>query len=149
MARIRIELPDFFPFSCQVPVRITDINYGGHAGNDTVLSIIHEARMQFLRSIGYSEMEFAAVGMIMSEVAITFKNELFYGDTVIASVAAGEISRIGFELLYKLETVRPANSGGKILIATAKTGMICYDYTHKKIVSVPDEAILKLKNKNL
>jgi acyl-CoA thioester hydrolase len=140
MARIKIELPGSFPFSCRIPVRITDINYGGHAGNDTVLSIIHEARMQFLQSLGYSEMEFAGVGMIMSDVAIEFKSELFYGDTVIASVAAGEISRIGFELLYKLETLRPANGDRKVLVAAAKTGMICYDYEKKKIVSVPAEA---------
>jgi len=144
MARIKIELPVAFPFSCQIPVRITDINYGGHAGNDTVLSIIHEARMQFLKSMGYSEMEFAGVGMIMSDVTIEFKNELFYGDVIIASVVAGEISRIGFDLLYKLETMRPANSERKVLVAAAKTGMICYDYKKKKIVSVPTEARVKL-----
>jgi acyl-CoA thioester hydrolase len=145
MARIKIELPKDFPFSCQIPVRITDINYGGHAGNDTVLSIIHEARMQFLKNMGYSEMEFAGVGMIMSYVAIEFKNELFYGDVVIASVAVGEISKIGFDLLYKLETLRPLNDEKKVLIATAKTGMICYNYEKKKIVSIPAEALLKLK----
>ena len=144
MARIKIELPVAFPFSCQIPVRITDINYGGHAGNDTVLSIIHEARMQFLKSMGYSEMEFAGVGMIMSDVTIEFKNELFYGDVIIASVVTGEISRIGFDLLYKLETMRPANSERKVLVAAAKTGMICYDYKKKKIVSVPTEARVKL-----
>jgi acyl-CoA thioester hydrolase len=146
MARIRIQLPDFFSFSCRIPVRITDINYGGHAGNDTVLSIIHEARMQYLKSKGYSEMEFAGVGMIMSDVAIQFKNELFYGDIIEASVVAGEISRIGFDLLYKLETLRPANNDQKVLIATAKTGMICYDYKNKKIVSVPTEARIKLEH---
>ena len=149
MARIKIELPNAFPFSCQIPVRITDINYGGHAGNDTVLSIIHEARMQFLQSMGYSEMEFAGVGMIMADVAIEFKNELFYGDQIIASVITGQITRIGFDLLYKLETLRLANSDRKVLVAAAKTGMICYDYEKKKIVSVPGEAMLKLKNKGL
>lgn len=144
MARIRIELPPSFSFSCQIPVRITDINYGGHAGNDTVLSIIHEARMQFLESMGYTEMEFAGVGMIMSDVAIEFKNELFYGNVIIASVVAGEISRIGFDLLYKLETRRPSNGDSQVLIAAAKTGMICYDYKKKKIVSVPNEARVRL-----
>jgi acyl-CoA thioester hydrolase len=145
MARIKIELPEVFPFNCQIPVRITDINYGGHAGNDTVLSIIHEARMQFLQSMGYSEMEFGGVGMIMSDVAIEFKNELFYGDVIIASVVAGEISRVGFELFYKLESLRPANSDTKIVVAAAKTGMICYNYEKKKIVSIPGEAMHKLK----
>ncbi|MGH2552326.1 MAG: acyl-CoA thioesterase, partial [Chitinophagaceae bacterium] len=128
-----------------IPVRITDINYGGHAGNDTILSIIHEARMQFLNNMGYTEMDFAGAGMIMADVAIQFISELFYGDIIIASVATGEISKIGFELIYKLETTRPASNDLKVLVATAKTGMICYDYKTKKIVSVPEEARLKMK----
>ena len=103
MARIKIQHPVEFNFSCTVAVRITDINYGGHVGNDTVLSIIHEARMQFLKHFNYTEMQFAGAGMIMADAAIEFKSELFYGDTVIASVAAGEFSKVAFELFYKLE----------------------------------------------
>jgi acyl-CoA thioester hydrolase len=141
MTRIKIDLPENFSFSCQISVRITDINYGGHVGNDTVLSIIHEARMQFFNSFGYTEMNFAGAGMIMADVAIEFKSELFYGDVVIASVAAGEISKIGFDLFYKLEK---QIADTKIIVAAAKTGMICYDYKRKKIASVPDEAKQKL-----
>jgi acyl-CoA thioesterase FadM len=29
-------------------------------------------------------------------------------------------------------------------VATAKTGMVCYDYQKKKVVSVPEEAKTKL-----
>ncbi|HEV7782712.1 MAG TPA: thioesterase family protein [Chitinophagaceae bacterium] len=145
MARIKIELPSTFPFTCQVPVRITDINYGGHVGNDTVLSIIHEARMQYFRQFGYSEMNFAGTGMIMANVAIEFKSELFYGDTVIASVAAVEFSKIGFEIVYKLEK---GTEGSRKTVALAMTGMICYDYEKKKIVGVPEEARGKLAISN-
>lgn len=150
MARIKIDLPPLFHFSCPISVRITDINYGGHVGNDTVLSIIHEARMQFFNHLGYTEMQFAGTGMIMADMAIEFKSELFYGDVVIASVAAGEISKIGFDLFYKLETIRPRLAGHpddkKIVVAVAKTGMICYDYEKKKIVAVPEEAKTKLRS---
>ena len=103
MARIKIELPVSFPFTAIIPIRITDINYGGHVGNDTVLSVIHEARMQFLHQFGYTEMNFAGVGMIMSDVAIEFKSELFYGDIVKVSVAIVSISKVAFELCYKIE----------------------------------------------
>jgi len=48
MARSRIDLPDSFPFGIDIPVRITDINYGGHLGNDAVLGLVHEARIAFL-----------------------------------------------------------------------------------------------------
>lgn len=142
MARTSIQLPGSFSFICSIPVRITDINYGGHAGNDAILSIIHEARMQYLHNLGYSEMQFAGTGMIMSDVTIQFKGELFYSDVVIASVTVGEISRIGFELYYLLEKNK---SGIKQPVAYAKTSMICYDYDRKKIVAIPDEARLKMK----
>lgn len=136
MARIRIALPDLFQFETSIPVRITDLNYGGHVGNDTVLSIIHEARMRFLHSYGYTEMNFAGVGMIMSDVSIEFKNELFYGDIVKASVSIAEISKVSFELYYKLE--KEVNGNG-VIVAAAKTGMICYDYEKEKITSTPGE----------
>ena len=136
MSRIKIDLPASFPFHTEIPVRITDLNYGGHVGNDTVLSIIHEARMQFLIRLGFTEMNAGGVGMIMSDVAIQFKNELFYGDIVKASVSTGEITKVGFDLYYLLEK---KYEGKAVKVATAKTGMICYDYTHKRIASVPDQ----------
>ena len=103
MARIKIDLPEKFIFSTIIPVRITDVNYGNHVGNDAILSIIHEARMQFLKQWDYTELEFAGVGMIMSDVGIEFRSELFYGDHIIASVTAGDFSKISFELYYRLE----------------------------------------------
>jgi acyl-CoA thioester hydrolase len=141
MARVKIALPVSFQFICEIPVRITDINYGGHVGNDTILSIIHEARMQFLKSFGYTEMNLAGAGMIMADVAIEFKSELFYEDIVIASVAAIDFSKIGFDLYYKLEK---QSTEKNLLVAIAKTGMICYDYSAKKIIAVPEEAKEKL-----
>lgn len=141
MARVKIELPPRFAFSCKITVRITDLNYGGHVGNDTVLSIIHEARMQFLRYFGYTEMNLAGVSMIMADVAIEFKSELFYGDTVTAHVTISELSKIGFDIVYKLE--KEENDSVKT-VALAKTGMICFDYDRKKIVTVPEQVKQKL-----
>lgn len=143
MVRNKIDLPAQFHFSCEIPVRITDLNYGGHVGNDTVLSLIHESRMQYLNKHGFTEMQFGGTGMIMAEVAIEFKTELFYGDVVIASVAAGSFSKIGFSLYYKLEK---SIEGKNKLVASARTGMICYDYERKKISSVPAEAKKKLES---
>lgn len=142
MGRIKLVLPETFTFSCAIPVRITDINYGGHTGNDTILTLIHEARMQYFGSMGYTEMNLAGTGLIMSDVNIEFKKELFYGEPLIAFVTAGEFTRIGFELFYRLEK---STSTGKTTVALARTGMICYDYTLKKIVAVPEEARLKMQ----
>jgi len=147
MARIKIDLPADFAFTTTIPVRITDINYGGHVGNDAILSLLHEARLQFLKHLGYSELEFSGVGLIMADVAIEFKAELFYGDTVIASVTPGEFGKVGFDVIYKLEKEKGITDHSKIIVAIAKTGMICYDYSAKKIVTIPTLARLALGGK--
>ncbi|MES1220319.1 MAG: thioesterase family protein [Bacteroidota bacterium] len=144
MPRIKIEIPERFSFSTNIDVRITDINYGGHVGNDTVLSIIHEARVRFLKSHGYSELDCGGAGLIMSDVGIEFKNEMFYSDTVIVSVVASEFSKVAFEIYYKLEKKIADNI---TIIALAKTGMVCYDYNRKKIAPVPDEVKERLSNR--
>lgn len=136
MTRVKIELPDQFPFTTLIPVRITDINYGGHVGNDTILSVIHEARMQFLRHYGYTEMNFSGTGMIMSDVMIEFKHELFYGDIISASVAMTDISKVSFAFYYKFEKM---TTDHPVIIAIARTGMVCYNYEAKKIAPVPEE----------
>lgn len=142
MARIKVELPEQFAFSTTIPVRITDLNYGKHVGNDTILSMIHEARVQYLRQLGYGELDLEGVGLIMSDVAIEFKSELFYGDEVHVSVAAGDFSKISFDLYYKLEK----RAGDKTVpVAVAKTGMVCYDYNKKKVTAIPTEVVEKLK----
>lgn len=140
MSRIKISVPNYFTFSTSLNVRITDVNYGGHVGNDALLGLIHEARMQFLKHHGFSEMDMGGIGLIMVDAAIEFKNESFYGDKLKASVLATEFTRVSFDLIYKLEN----ESNGKI-IAIAKTGMICFDYIAKKITAVPGLTKRKLE----
>lgn len=137
MARIKIELPDHFQFSTKIPIRITDLNYGGHVGNDTILTLIHEARVQFLKNHDYEELNFEGVSLIMSDAAIEFKAETFYGDVITAFVTANNFSRVGFDVYYKLMK-------NETIVALAKTGMICYNYDVKKVVGVPEKAKEKL-----
>ncbi len=141
MPRTRLALPEHFSFTAEIPIRITDLNYGGHVGNDSVLTLIHEARVQFLRSHGYQELNLAGVGLIMADVTIEFRSELFYGDPLRASVTASEFSRVGFDLYYKLEK----KAGEKwVAVSFARTGMVCYDYKLKKIAAVPKEVMNEL-----
>jgi acyl-CoA thioester hydrolase len=141
MPRTKLVLPEHFSFTTEIPIRITDLNYGGHVGNDSILSILHESREQFLRHHDYKEMDLAGVGLIMSDVTIEFKNELFYGDLLRASVTASEFYRVGFDLYYKLEK---KTDDKWVTVSTARTGMVCYDYTLKKLAAVPKEVITKL-----
>lgn len=140
MARIKLTLPATFSFFARIPVRITDVNYGNHLGNDALLSLIHEARMQYLLHHGYTEMNVAGAGLIMSDAAIEFKAEAFYGDVLKVYVATDAFTKVGFDLYYKM-----LNEADESIIALAKTGMICFDYKARKITAVPKEAVEKLR----
>jgi acyl-CoA thioester hydrolase len=143
MARIKIDLPETFAFTTSLAVRITDLNYGAHAGNDTVLSFVHEARVRYLQSLGYSELNLEGAGLIMADAALVFKNEIYYGDELLISIRATEFTRVGFDLIYKMEK-KPADQP-LILVAIVKTAMICFDYTLKKVVPLSEKAVLGLK----
>jgi YbgC/YbaW family acyl-CoA thioester hydrolase len=140
MSRTKVDLPKDFSFQTTIPIRITDVNYGGHVGNDTVLTLLHEARMQFLKHHGFSEMDFGGVGLIMSDVIIEFKKEMFYGEEIKMFVSASNFSKIGFDVLYLV-----VKSQQEIVVAKAKTGMVCYDYKLRKIVSIPETALQSFK----
>lgn len=135
MARTKIDFPEKVLSQFSIPVRITDLNYGNHVGNDAFISIIHEARVQWLKQHQFSELNVDGVGLIMSDLAVEFKSESFYGDVVHVKVAAGEISKVAFELYYQLSAKR---NGEIILLANAKTGMVCYNYASKKVAALPD-----------
>ena len=134
MSRNKIEIPEKIIAVFHIPIRIADINYGNHVGNDAFVSIIHEARMQWLRKFGYTELNIEGVGLIMSDIAIEFKNESFYGDVVEIKIGASDVSRVSFGLFYQLIATR---NNENILLANAKTGMVCYDYDAKKVAAVP------------
>jgi acyl-CoA thioester hydrolase len=142
MARIQLTYPEGHSFVTTIPVRITDLNYGAHVGNDTILSLIHEARVQYLHHFGFEELNFAGVGLIMSDVVIEFKNQLFFGRSLKAHVAATEFTKVSFDLYYKLTL---ETTGAETIIALAKTGMVCFDYSIKKVVTVPEVAAKKLQ----
>jgi len=137
-------MPETELATIKIRVRISDINYGNHVGNDAFVSILHEARMQWLQHHGYTELNAGGTGLIMGDIAIEFKNESFYGDTVEVAIFSGEISRVSFELFYRLTAVR---NNKQILLANAKTGMVHYSYEIKKPVSLSDEIKIMLAGK--
>jgi YbgC/YbaW family acyl-CoA thioester hydrolase len=132
MSRIKIELPEKFIFKTEIPVRITDINYGGHLGNDSLLSIIHEARLRFLKNLDYSEKDVEGTGIIMIDAAIQYKSEGFYGDELNIEIGVSDFSKIGCDIIYRI-----TNSTSQKEIAIAKTGIVFFDYKNKKVVQVP------------
>ena len=133
MPRLKLIPRAGYDFSCEIAVRTTDLNYGGHLGNDRLLSLIHEARVAFLAAHGLSELDFGGASLIMGDTAVVYQAEAYAGDLLRFEVAAGEPSRSGFRIFYRV--TRP--SDGKA-IALVENGMACFDYQARKIAAVPE-----------
>ncbi|MBX0291577.1 thioesterase family protein [Hymenobacter sp. HSC-4F20] len=140
MPRVKVQLPETYLLTTEIPVRITDLNYGAHLGNDALLSILHEARVQFLRHLGHAEFDPATgLGHIMADVAIEYKGEGFYGDVLHIQMAATDLSKYGFDLVYWVK-----NQDGRE-IARAKTGMLGFNYTTRQLLPLTDEYTARLR----
>jgi len=134
MARIRLEIPEALPFATELVVRVGDLNYGNHLGNDALLALLQEARLEFLATLGYSEMSLGGHGLIMADAAVVYKAQAFRGDRLRIAVGSGDFSGSGFDLLYRV-----THAGTGAPVALAKTGMVLFDYEAKRPVRLSDE----------
>ncbi|MGQ9799360.1 MAG: acyl-CoA thioesterase [Ignavibacterium sp.] len=141
MTKVKIELPEKFIFNTEIPIRISDINYGGHLGNDSVLSIFQEARLKFLKQFNYSEIDIEGSGIIMIDAAVQYKAQSYYGDILLVELTVDDIQKVSCDFYYR--AVNKLN--GKI-VAIGKTGIAFFDYTKNKLTSVPDKFIQLIDN---
>lgn len=132
MQAIRIDLPQTFIFETEIPIRITDLNYVGHLGNDTFLSIVHEARAQFLKTHGYTELDIEGVATIVNDAALVYKAQVHHGDILIVKLALDNPGFMSCDFKYLLLDKKTGKE-----VARAKTGFVFLDYNTGKIVEMP------------
>lgn len=138
--RVKLKNCDQYIFTTEVKTRITDLNYGGHIGNEMMLIFAQQARVDLLNSLGYGELTLAGKGIIMTDAAVVYKSEAHAGDVLRIEVAIDDLTSIGFDLHYKI-----TNKQTNREVARVKTGILCFDYDEKKIASIPQEVMDKIK----
>ena len=136
MARMKIEITGNFLCEVILPVRITDINYGNHTGNDSIVGFLQEVRMQWLHRYSFTELDIDGTGLIMSGLEVEFKNESHYGNLLEIELYADNVTRKSFDLYYRISKRDLSNM---TVIAIARTEMVSFNYTTKKVVSMPDK----------
>ena len=132
MPRERIDLPETLPFRHSLIIRVTDINHGGHMGNERVLMYCQEARAAWLASLGLGEGDVGGVGLVVADAAIRFRAEGFAGDCLDIDIGAAAFHRRGCDFFYRL-----TRRGDCREIARARTGVICFDYRRRRPASAP------------
>lgn len=142
MSRVIIPLPDKFSYTHSIVVRVTDLNYGGHLGNDRFLAYAQEARNAYFQSLGYTEVSLRQdkLGTVVSDSAIIYKQELFAADEIEIKVGVQDFHKYGFDLFYSF--IRKSD---QTEAARVKTGIICFDYSSRSIARIPEGVVAKFK----
>lgn len=133
MPRVQIDLPENFVYSTELSVRVTDVNYAGHLGNTSIPLMLDEARARFFKHLGYNEADVEGTSSIMGDIAVEFRSEGFWGDTITVEVTVGDFSKHSYEVYYRL-----TNSSTGKLLAKAKTRLVCFDYKTRQVCAVPE-----------
>ncbi|HLO63194.1 MAG TPA: thioesterase family protein [Azonexus sp.] len=138
MPRIKIDLPESFTFSTEIPIYIGHINYGHHLDNAQLISLISEARVRYFRSLGYSELDVEGVGIVVADVAAQYRSEAFHGETLVADMTADDFNKYGCDLVWRLSDKASGRE-----VARGKHGIMFFDYTARKAAPVPPAFIAK------
>ena len=134
MGRVRLQLPPKLDFYTDVEIRISDINYGNHLGNDAVLRLINEARVRYLQHHGFTELDICGCGLVISDAAVVYKSQGYYGDLLQIEVTSAEPTRVGCDLYYRI-----TNKATGRELARAKTGIVFFDYEANQMKDMPEE----------
>jgi acyl-CoA thioester hydrolase len=139
MPRIKIDLPEHFGFSTEVPIYIGHINYGHHLDNAALISLVSEARVRFFKALGYSELDVEGVGIVVADVAAQYRSEAFHGEVLVIDMAADDFNKYGCDLVWRISDKASGRE-----VARGKHGILFFDYTARKPATVPPAFVAKV-----
>ncbi len=139
MPRIKLTEKSAYSFSTNCTVRLDDINFGGHVDNATLVIFLNEARVRYLKQFGSSgwDMGDGTTGIIIGDLSINYKSEIFYGNEITIDCEIDEIEEKSFRMFYRVR-----NNGATAAIA--ESGIVGLNLKEKKTGKIPDVFIEKI-----
>ncbi len=144
MARLKLEFPeDQYCYSTQLSVRATDINAANHLGNESMISMISEARALFLFEHGVCETEADRTAIIVTDLATTYHAESHARDQLLFEVGVMDFNKYGGDITFRITRLRD-----QTLVAMAKSGFVFFNYTSSQVVPMSDQFRAKFPKVN-
>ncbi len=140
MERIKLEFPESAIVHRQpLSVRITDMNYGRHLGHDTLVSLLHEARIQAFGALGLSEWDMGGFPSVVADLAVQYQSEARWPDALVVETA---IPAPAGKAIVVHHRVRHAEGGRPV--ATARLNIVLIDPAQGRSVAIPDTVQLAI-----
>lgn len=127
-------------YSIDYKVTISDINYGGHMGNERALLLFQQVRIELFQSLNVSEIDTGdGVGVIQKDAHVYYKGESFIGDLLKVKIVDIEMKKISLNFKYEV-----LNQNG-VKVLEGSTQLIAYNYNFKKIGRFSEVFLNRLK----
>jgi len=123
---------DLYRFSTTLEVRWRDVDALGHVNNAVYFNYLEQARLHYMRELGFLPPNSTAVGVIIAEASCRFESPLKLGEQVTIRARVSGFRRSSFIFEYRIE-----GEDGR-LAATAQTVQVCYDYEEQRPSPIPD-----------
>lgn len=133
MARVELQLPEQFFFTITITVRMTDLNPGGHVGNDQMISLLSEARYRFFYHYGFDEFSLGESGIVITDLVTMYKAESFAQENLKFEVGVMDFNRYGADIIFRV-TKHPTGQ----VVALAKQGFVFFNHNTRKVAPMPD-----------
>jgi four helix bundle protein len=130
----KIEMPTNYPFSIEIPIRRIDLSLDVHVSFATILDIVMEAYLAFFEHYKYNVLNLKEKSVIFANANIAYQGELLYKDAVKIDVAPDNFTEKAFDLNFRM-----TKNNETIPVAFIKIRVLFFDYSIKKVVSIPSE----------
>lgn len=122
-----------------IPVRISDINYGGHLGHAELIKITHQARLKFFSQFNLKEDNIEGAGVIVKSLSVEYKSESFFDDVLHIAVFIKEIDKASCVFFYQITKDHNIN------VASVYETILFMNYETRRLKKVP-KIIHEMKN---
>jgi 4-hydroxybenzoyl-CoA thioesterase len=143
LPRVKLNELSKYEFQYNTTIKENDLNYANHLGNDSLVRIIQDTRIELFKSMGFSELDLGdgRTGIIIGDLVVNFKAEGFSGEELRIDSRIGEITEKSCRIFHRV-----MKSSDNSILALVETGLVAFDYDTREITQFPAEFIVALKN---
>jgi acyl-CoA thioester hydrolase len=122
-------------YSCLIEVRYSDLDPQGHVNNANFLTYFEQAHINYLINLGLFDktQSFLDVGIILADVHVNFLTPVLFGMHLSVEVQVTRLGNKSITMNYRL-----LSDAADVVLATASTVLVTFDYHKKETIPIPD-----------
>jgi len=125
----------------KVNIRFSDLDLFGHVNNAVYLTYYEEARVAYFNEVVGYDYDWSTEGVILARVEIDFVIPVHFKDEVFIRTKCCRMGSKSFDLAYEMFIVKEEK---EIMLSSATSVMVMYNYKEKKSILVSEEWKVKL-----